>query len=153
MRMETVFLFAMLLGYIVGLGAVTVIDLHGFLARRSSYWTLATIRTHKITKPLIWIGITLVILGWYGLSRIGWFAGPGGWMPMLYALLVANGAFLSFVVSPMLLRHERDGRSEELLSPPWQAVISASFVLSVIGWWGTLLLFVQELAFHSGLLP
>jgi hypothetical protein len=50
-------------GFIIGLGAVTVIDLHGFLGRKSSYWTEATIRTHKITKPLIWIGIFLAILG------------------------------------------------------------------------------------------
>ncbi len=46
-----------------GLGAVTVIDLHGFLGRTSSYWTEATIRTHKITKPLIWKGMFLAILG------------------------------------------------------------------------------------------
>ena len=56
-------LFLFIAGFIIGLGAVTVIDLHGFLGRKSSYWTEATIRTHKITKPLIWIGIFLAILG------------------------------------------------------------------------------------------
>jgi len=48
--------FVSLAGFILGLGAVTVIDLHGFFAQKSSYWTVATTRTHKITKPLIWIG-------------------------------------------------------------------------------------------------
>jgi len=54
-------LFLFIAGFIIGLGAVTVIDLHGFLGRKSSYWTEATIRTHKVTKPLIWIGILLAI--------------------------------------------------------------------------------------------
>ena len=53
-------LFIILAGFIIGLGAVTVIDIHGFLGRRSNYWTEATTRTHKVTKPLIWIGITLL---------------------------------------------------------------------------------------------
>lgn len=151
--METISLFLLLAGYVIGLGAVTVIDLHGFLARRSAYWTLATTRTHKVTKPLIWVGIVLVMLGWYGLFRVGWFAGIGAWMPVLYTLLVANGVFLSFVVSPMLLRREREGRSEEILPGSWQAAIAASFVFSVAGWWGTLALLVRELALRTDLLP
>ncbi|MDO8659167.1 MAG: hypothetical protein Q7K54_01055 [Candidatus Parcubacteria bacterium] len=50
-------LFVFISGFIVGLGAVTVIDIHGFLGRKSSYWTEATTRTHKVTKPMIWVGI------------------------------------------------------------------------------------------------
>ena len=56
-------LFIFLAGLIIGLGAVTVIDIHGFLGRKSSYWTEATTRTHKVTKPLIWIGIAFAIIG------------------------------------------------------------------------------------------
>ncbi len=56
-------IFLFIAGFIIGLGAVTVIDLHGFLGRKSPYWTEATIRTHKITKPLIWAGMFLAILG------------------------------------------------------------------------------------------
>jgi hypothetical protein len=52
--LDVIGLFTSIMGYIVGLGAVTVIDLHGFLGRKSAYWTEATTRTHKITKPLIW---------------------------------------------------------------------------------------------------
>ncbi len=46
-------------GLIVGLGAVTVIDLHGFLGRKSPYWAEATTRAHHVTKPLIWLGTLL----------------------------------------------------------------------------------------------
>ena len=41
-------LFIHLAGFVIGLGAVTVIDLHGFLGRKSPYWTEATTRTHKV---------------------------------------------------------------------------------------------------------
>ncbi|MBP7134100.1 hypothetical protein KBA73_02685, partial [Patescibacteria group bacterium] len=61
--LDVVGLFLFLAGFVVGLGAVTVIDIHGFLGRTSPYWTEATTRTHKVTKPMIWIGITLVIIG------------------------------------------------------------------------------------------
>ena len=61
--MEFVGLYLHLAGFIIGLGAVTVIDLHGFLGRKSPYWTEATTRTHKVTKPLIWLGMTLAIMG------------------------------------------------------------------------------------------
>ena len=61
--LDIIGLFLFLAGYVLGLGAVTVIDIHGFLGRTSSYWTEATTRTHKITKPLIWIGITCTIVG------------------------------------------------------------------------------------------
>jgi hypothetical protein len=56
-----VFLF--IAGFIVGLGAITVIDIHGFLGQKSSYWTEATTRTHKVTKPLIWIGLFSAVTG------------------------------------------------------------------------------------------
>lgn len=32
-------IFITIAGFVIGLGAVTVVDLHGFLGRRSSYWT------------------------------------------------------------------------------------------------------------------
>ena len=61
--MEIIGLFLFIAGFIIGLGAVTVIDLHGFMGRHSTYWTEATTRTHKITKPLIWMGTILAIIG------------------------------------------------------------------------------------------
>jgi hypothetical protein len=56
-------LFLILSGYIIGLGSVTVIDTLGFLARKSTYWTESTIRAHKVTKPLIWLGLFLIFIG------------------------------------------------------------------------------------------
>jgi hypothetical protein len=63
LTLDFVGLFILFAGFIIGLGAVTVIDLHGFLGRKSTYWTEATTLTHKVTKPLIWLGMFLVIIG------------------------------------------------------------------------------------------
>ena len=77
-------IFIVIAGYIVGLGAVTVIDILGFLGRKSSYWTEATIRAHKVTKPLIWIGIFLVCLG-------GLILNIPQYLFLIYFVLILNG--------------------------------------------------------------
>jgi hypothetical protein len=142
--MEFVGLYVHLAGFVIGLGAVTVIDLHGFLGRKSTYWTEATTRTHKVTKPLIWLGMTLAILG--GLI----FHYQQGWTfsvavkAAIALVLIVNGLFLSFSVSPLLLQREREGRASELLPPEWQKKIAIAFVLSFAGWWGALLLTVYQ---------
>jgi len=111
------------------LGAVTVIDLHGFLALRSPYWTETTIRAHKVTKPLIWIGTILAITGVVFYSQHAFT-----WIPMVHTIvapvLIANGCFLSFYVSPYLLKQEREGRERELLPTRLQLAISTSFGVS-----------------------
>jgi hypothetical protein len=131
-------------GFIVGLGAVTVIDLHGFLGRKSPYWTEATTRTHRVTKPLIWLGTALYAAGlWLGAGAafsVSWLQ----WVAL--AVLVANGLFLTFRVSPFLLRREAEGRAAELLPISWQAAITVSFLVSVAGWWGSLALLLVDLA-------
>ncbi|MFP4539719.1 MAG: hypothetical protein ACLFNN_02165 [Candidatus Paceibacterota bacterium] len=136
----SVSLFIFLAGFVVGLGAVTVIDLHGFLARHSSYWTVATIRAHKVTKPLIWIGVALAIAG--GTSF--YINGLVNWIPITHAIvafvLIINGLFLSFYVSPYLLRQEKEGRDQELLPSRLQKAITVSFLVSFVGWWGSLAL-------------
>lgn len=138
-------LFLLMAGYAVGLGAVTVIDLHGFLARRSGYWTEATIRAHKVTKPLIWAGMATAVAG--GVLRFS-SVGFTGLVPLLAACavaLVANGAYLSFVVSPALLARERAGKASEILPAPMQRRIVTSFVISLAGWWGSLFLLAWQL--------
>ncbi len=141
-------LFLLLAGFIIGLGAVTVIDIHGFLGRHSSYWTLATTRTHKVTKPLIWLGITLAVVGGAIFYRGEALAG----IPLAHALiavvLVVNGVFLSFSVSPFLLAREREGKAGELLPASWQRKIAAGLVFSDLGWWGGLALLVYYLLTH-----
>lgn len=131
-----------LAGFVVGLGAVTVIDLLGFLGRHSSYWTEATIRTHKVTKPLIWIGLLLVLFGgwllFYSLSfppiTIIFFS--------ILGILLLNGLFLSLLVSPYLLTRERNGLATEPLPLSWQRSIAASFMISFTGWWTLFVLVV-----------
>ncbi len=138
-------IFLIIAGFVLGLGAVTVIDLHGFLGRKSSYWTEATTRTHKVTKPLIWFGIFLCLVGSYlfyshvSLPMDLWFAPVAHFC--LALLLILNGLFLSFSVSPMLIKKEKEGRSDELLERSWQNKIMISLLFSDIGWWGSLLLF------------
>lgn len=137
---EIIGLFLLLAGFIIGLGAVTVIDLHGFLGRKSEYWTEATTRTHKITKPLIWLGIFLVIIGGSIFYRNENFSGIPLYQSILILVLMLNGIFLSFRVSPFLLDRERQGRSSELLPDDWQRKIMLSFLFSFFGWWINLLL-------------
>ncbi|MEK7632598.1 MAG: hypothetical protein AAB473_02295 [Patescibacteria group bacterium] len=140
--LDVVGLFVFLSGFVIGLGAVTVIDLHGFLGRTSSYWTEATTRTHKVTKPMIWIGIVLAIVGGFIFYRAHDFSG----IPLIHAsialALIINGYFLSFSVSPFLLKREKAGRSAELLPVAWQKKIMVSLIVSDVGWWGGLFLLV-----------
>ena len=138
MLIEFFKLFLMMSGFIIGLGAVTVIDIHGFLARKSNYWTLATTRTHKITKPMIWIGILFIFIGGMLLYReiflITHF--------ILSLILILNGIFLSFVISPFLLKREREGMESELLPEKIQKKIFISFIVSDLGWWSSVALLV-----------
>lgn len=129
-------------GFIVGLGAVTVIDLHGFFAQFSSYWTEATIRSHKITKPLIWIGIILCIAGGLILYRKENLSGIPLYHAVFALMLVLNGCFLSFVISPKLLKREKTGQAKTILPKNMQWQIRLSFIVSFVGWWSSVLLFV-----------
>jgi hypothetical protein len=138
-------LYLHLAGFVIGLGAVTVIDLHGFLGRKSAYWTEATTRTHKVTKPLIWAGLILSVLG------AAMFHSQGGWSSTLVVqsiiavLLILNGLFLSFWVSPFLIAREKEGRASELLPDSLQKGITIAFIISFFGWWGELFLTVWQL--------
>ena len=138
--------FLTLAGFSIGLGAVTVIDLHGLLGRHSPYWTEATIRTHKVTKPLIWLGMILVLIGTYGMYGIGLMTLHAFLMRLiLIGILMLNGCFLSFVVSPALLRQEATGKATELLPQRLQHQITVSFIVSFLGWWSLVALFVTLL--------
>lgn len=135
-------LFILLAGFTIGLGAVTVIDIHGFMGRKSLYWTEATIRTHKVTKPLIWFGIMFAIIGGAIFYRNESFFVFPLYHALIAFVLLLNGLFLSFYVSPFLLKQEREGRQSELLPNSLQNKIIVSLIISDIGWWGGLLLLV-----------
>lgn len=138
-------LFIFLSGFIIGLGAVTVIDIHGFLGRKSPYWTEATTRTHKVTKPLIWVGMLLAIIGGILFYRNEPFAGVPLLHAIIAAVLIVNGTFLSFRVSPFLLQQEKAGKSSTLLPDTLQRKIVVSMLISDLGWWGGLGLLVFQL--------
>jgi hypothetical protein len=140
--LDIIGLFIFLAGFIIGLGAVTVIDLHGFLGRKSPYWTEATTRTHKVTKPLIWVGLLFTIIGGLITYRKTGLTGIPLYQTIIGILLVLNGLFLSFRVSPFLLKREKEGRSDELLPSSWQVKITIGFIISFLGWWTSLLLLV-----------
>jgi hypothetical protein len=131
-------LFTLLAGFVIGLGAVTVIDIHGFLGRKSSYWTEATIRTHKVTKPLIWFGIFLAIIGGILFFRDQVFTGIPMYLSLIAFILILNGLFLSYYISPVLLKIENEGRQAEILPKSIQNKVIVSLLISDIGWWGGL---------------
>ncbi len=142
--LDTLGLFLLMAGFVIGLGAVTVIDLHGFLGRKSSYWTEATTRTHKVTKPMIWAGIALATLGGVIRYRHEGLSAIPATLLMIAAALILNGLFLSFRVSPFLLEREHAGRSGELLPAAWQRKIIVSLIVSDLGWWGALALVAYD---------
>lgn len=137
---DSIGLFLLLAGFIIGLGAVIVIDIHGFLGRKSAYWTEATTRTHKVTKPMIWAGMCLAIIGGAIFFRNETFTGIPMYLAIIALVLIVNGLFLSFRVSPYLLQKEKEGRADELLPPAWQKKIMVSLIFSDLGWWGALAL-------------
>lgn len=136
----------LIIGLIIGLGAVVVIDLHGFLGRTSSYWTVATTRTHRVTKPLIWIGTAFYALGLVLMYGNALLSEPLHIIQLIaLIILILNGCFLTFVVSPFLLARERLGTDAELLPQTLQIKIAVSFIVSVLGWWGSVALLVIDL--------
>lgn len=141
-NLDFIGLFVLIAGFIIGLGAVTVIDIHGFLGRKSVYWTEATTRTHKVTKPLIWIGIILATIGGTIFYRNESFTGVPFVQAVIAILLIINGIFLSFRVSPFLLQQEKEGKAGTLLPKSLQRKIMVTLIISDLGWWGGLLLLV-----------
>lgn len=137
MEPQVVYIFIALAGYIIGLGAVTVIDTLGFLGRKSPYWTETTIRAHKVTKPLIWLGIILKTVGEFFLYQSLGFPNISIAIFMIIGFLIANGVFLSFYISPQLLRMEKEGRATEILPQSLQNQITFSFIVSFLGWWSS----------------
>lgn len=145
---EAVHLFAAFvaaMGFVIGLGAVTVIDMLGYLGQRSSYWTEATIRTHKVTKILIWLGTALMLFGGLMLYREEGWSMVSGAHAFLATILVVNGSFLTFKVSPFLLAREKAGKAKKILPRTWQHAIFISFLISFTCWWSALYLFIWHL--------
>ncbi len=116
-------------GIIIALGAVTVIDILGFLSRKSKSWTQVTIATHHVTKLLIWFGTALMTLSWIFLFGNSTFAYIKS---VLIVLLIANGSFLSFYVSPRL---DMLCRKNKLFPKKLQYKVMVSAFISFCCWW------------------
>ncbi len=140
MSLPALYVFTTLTGYIIGLGGVTVVNLLGFLGRKNSYWTEIAIRSHKVMNVLIWIGISLKVLGEYFLYQSLGFPSISVLLFMISGFLIANGCILSFYVSPRLVEREKEGRAAEVLPKKLRNLITVSFVVSFIGWWSSVLI-------------
>lgn len=135
------YIIMIVVGFILGLGSVTVIDIHGFLSYRSHYWTQATTRSHKITKPLIWAGIFLVSAGHMSLFAHDFMSESEFLTRFVFILImIVNGIYLSFFISPYLIKREKGHTDSQFLSPRMRAGIIVSFIVSFICWWGLLYL-------------
>jgi hypothetical protein len=126
--------YLQIIGLIIGLGAVTVIDWLGFVSRKSVEWTHTTIKAHHVTKPLIWVGTFLIFLGilFEGFSLKYW----------VFLIMVLNGCFLSFYVSPRL---DKMYGKKKLLSNKFQIKIAISTVISFVSWWSFVYLVLRSL--------
>lgn len=122
-------LFIHLAGIIIALGAVTVIDTMGFISRKSKEWTQVTIKAHHVTKPLIWVGTILMIIGWFFVYQPSQLATIKS---ILIVVLILNGTFLSFYISPRL---DKLYGKKKLLPAPLQHKIAGSMVISFLSWW------------------
>jgi len=117
-----------------------VIDLHGFLGRYDPYWLKASISAHKITKPLIWLGTIFLAIGGVVLNWQGWFTGVALFQLVLLLIMLINGSYLSFVISPKLLKLEKVKAAK--MDKSLQRKIAVAFVVSFITWWLQVLLLV-----------
>lgn len=145
--MNFIFIFITLAGFCIAIGAVTVIDWVGFFGIRSAYWTQVAIRAHKVTKVLIWIGIVLASSGLVGLYYSMW----DQWFAIvhagLFAMLAINGLYLHFAVSVPLLRRERFWLDNRILPRSLQQKILPGMIISFVGWWSALALFVWVIVY------
>lgn len=134
-------LFFHLAGIIIGLGAVTVIDTMGFVAKSSKKWTGVTIQAHHVTKPLIWIGTGIVLLTWIFMYDSSWISITKS---VILAVLIVNGGFLSFIISPSLDNFYKKKR--RLLPIEIKKNITISFMVSFLGWWSFVILTVYSIS-------
>ena len=135
-------LFFHLAGIIIGLGAVTVIDTMGFFSRKDKKKTQDTIAAHHTTKPLIWLGTIIVLITWIFMLKGNSFSGIYLWKSILLIVMLLNGSFLSFVISPAL--NKLIGK-KVLLPNSLQVKIAISLIISFVSWWSFVALTVYGL--------
>lgn len=128
-------LFVHFVGIVIALGAVTVIDSLGFLSRKSKEWAQVTVKAHHITKRLIWIGTIIVFISWvlmHYFDKVEAFSDLGLIKSILLIVMMVNGIFLSFYVSPNVDNY--DGKNK-LFSKSLQSKVIFSMMVSFLSWW------------------
>jgi len=136
-------LFIHLVGIIIGLGAVTVIDTLGFFSRKNKNLTQVTIHAHHVTKLLIWIGTLIVLFSWIFFLLENSLEGIYLFKTILLGIMILNGSFLSFFISPRL---DKLIGKKVLLPNRLQKMISVSLVFSFLSWWMFVFLTVSSLS-------
>lgn len=129
-------------GIIIALGAVTVIDYLGFISRKNKKLTQTTISAHHITKPLIWIGTILVTITWIIILINETFTNINTIKTIILIILILNGSFLSFYISPRL---DELKNKNILLPKPLQNKIKISMIISFIFWWSFVILTIAKI--------
>lgn len=124
-------------GIVIGLGAVTVIDVMGFFSRKNVKKTQDTISAHHTTKPLIWIGTIIVLITWILILVRNGFGFIENIKTVLLGIMILNGSFLSFHISPEL--NKLIG-VKKLLPRSLQIKIGISLVISFLSWWSFVIL-------------
>lgn len=125
--------FAMLAGLILGLGSVSVIDLLGLRGVRSAYWTETAIRASKATTPLTWAGVGVFLAGSLVLYRETGFSGVATFQELLLLIIIVNGLWLTFRISPKVAAFEGTGKT---LPAKLQRRVIGHFGVSFVAWWG-----------------
>lgn len=136
-------LFFHLAGIVIGLGAVTVIDTMGFFSRNSKKKTQDTIAAHHTTKPLIWLGTLIILITWILILFNQGFTLINEIKTILLGIMILNGCFLSFVISPAL---DKLIGKKVLLPFGIQVKIAISLVISFISWWSFVILTVAKIS-------
>ncbi len=130
-------MFFHFVGIIIGLGAVTVIDVMGFFSKKNKNKTQTTIQAHHTTKPLIWIGTIVVLITWIFILFEKGFGNIEIIKSVLLTIMIFNGSFLSFHISPSL---DKLIEKKILLPQNLQIKIGITLVVSFISWWSFVLL-------------
>lgn len=133
--LDIIGLFLLIAGLIIGLGAVTVIDMLGVLGKKSHYWSEVAIMAHPVTKALIWFGIFVGLLGALIFYRNNGFSGVVTFQALIFIPLVLNGLYLSLRISPALEKLTDKFNKRIIIPPKLQKKIAVSMIISVLTWW------------------
>jgi len=124
--------FAHWAGIVIALGAVTVVDSLGVISRTSKRWTQVTVDAHHVTRALIWTGIGIIAVTWAAMLWMKGMSTLAALKTGLLVVMVLNGSFLSFYISPRL--DELKG-TDRLVPKQLQPKIALSAAVSFVSWW------------------